>query len=386
MNDHPHKFQIGKVTLVSVAHFFHDIYTAFLAPLLPFLQASMGFSLTFAGFLSVVQRIPTLFNPLVGMLAERTKARYFVIFAPAVTALAMSLLTVAPHKAFLVLLVLVSGISSSFFHVPSPVMIRKVSGKRIGMGMSFYMVGGELARTIGPIAVLGAVELWGLQGVTYFIPTGILASLLLFFRLRNVAISDDMNKSTSLEYLKTFKQFLPLISTIASILFFRAAMKSALTFYLPVFLVNQGESTWFAGISLSVLQGAGVAGTFFSGSLSDKIGRRSMMIIATVGAPVLFFFFLNTTGFLQMVVLVLTGLFLFATGPLFLAIVNEYKTEHHNFVNAVFMTTTFLIGALMVMLVGFAGDWLGLELTYQIVGFMALLSVPFAFKIPAHHK
>jgi len=386
MNDHPHKFQIGKVTLVSVAHFFHDIYTAFLAPLLPFLQASMGLSLTFAGLLSVVQRIPTLFNPFVGMLAERTKARYFVIFAPAVTAIAMSLVTVAPHKAFLVLLVLVSGISSSFFHVPSPVMIRKVSGKRLGMGMSFYMVGGELARTVGPIAVLGAVELWGLQGVTYFIPTGILASVLLFFRLRNVAISDDINNSSSLEYLKTFKQFLPLVSTIASILFFRAAMKSALTFYLPVFLVDQGESTWYAGISLSILQGAGVAGTFFSGSLSDKIGRRSMMVIATVGAPVLFFFFLNTTGILQMVVLVLTGLFLFATGPLFLAIVNEYKTEHHNFVNAVFMTTTFLIGALMVMLVGFAGDWLGLELTYRIVGVMAFISVPFAFKIPARHK
>jgi len=111
-----------------------------------------------------------------------------------------------------------------------------------------------------------------------------------------------------------------------------------------------------------------------------------MMVIATVGAPVLFFFFINTTGILQMVVLVLTGLFLFATGPLFLAIVNEYKTEHHNFVNAVFMTTTFLIGALMVMLVGFAGDWLGLEMTYRIVGVMALISVPFAFKIPARNK
>ena len=85
-------------------------------------------------------------------------------------------------------------------------------------------------------------------------------------------------------------------------------------------------------------------------------------------------------------ILILTGLFLFATGPLFLAIVNEYKTEHHNFVNAVFMTTTFLIGALMVMVVGFVGDWLGLELTYRMVGIMALLSIPFAFKIPARDK
>jgi len=376
------EFQLGKVSLLTVAHFFHDIYTAFLAPLLPLLRDTMGISLTFAGLLSVVQRLPTLLNPLVGMLAERTKARYFVILTPAITAVAMSLVPVAPNKITLILLVLLSGISSSFFHVPSPVMMRKVSGKRIGMGMSFYMVGGELARSAGPVAVLGAVELWGLNGVTYFIPTGLLASTLLFFRLRNISIAESVSNDSGLEYFKTFKRFLPLISNIALILFFRAAMKSALTFYLPVFLHSRGESLWFAGIALSILQAAGVIGTFFAGTISDKIGRRNALIIATLGAPVFFFFFLISTGMLQIVILIITGLFLFATGPVFLAIVNEYKTAHHNFVNAVFMTTTFLIGALMVLLVGIMGDFLSLEATYKIVGAVAFLSVPFAFKIP----
>ncbi|MBS2213840.1 MFS transporter [Carboxylicivirga mesophila] len=378
----PGKFQLGKVSLIAVAHFFHDIYTAFLAPLLPLLRDTMGISLTFAGFLSVVQRLPTLLNPLVGVLAERTKARYFVIFTPAITAIAMSLVPVAPDKLTLVVLVLISGISSSFFHVPSPVMMRKVSGDRIGMGMSFYMVGGELARSAGPVAVLGAVELWGMQGVTYFIPTGILASTLLYFRLRNISIAENVNSGNGLAYLKTFKSFFPLIVSIALILFFRAAMKSALTFYLPVFLKSRGESLWFAGIALSILQGAGVIGTFFAGTISDKIGRRNMLLIATIGAPVLFFTFLYTTGWLQILALIATGLFLFATGPVFLAIVNEYKTEHNSFVNAVFMTTTFLIGAVMVLLVGLMGDYLSLELTYKIVGAFAFLSVPVVLFLP----
>jgi len=377
------KFQLGKVSLITVAHFFHDIYTAFLAPLLPLLRDTMGISLTFAGFLSVVQRLPTLLNPLVGMLAEKTKARYFVIFTPAITAIAMSLVPVAPNKITLVLLVLLSGISSSFFHVPSPVMMRKVSGNRVGMGMSFYMVGGELARSAGPVAVLGAVELWGLQGVTYFIPTGILASTLLYFRLRNIAIAEEVNSGNGLEYLKTMKNILPLITSIALILLFRAAMKSALTFYLPVFLKSRGESLWFAGIALSILQGAGVVGTFFAGTISDKIGRKNMLLIATLGAPILFFAFLNTSGWLQIGALIATGLFLFATGPVFLAIVNEIKTKHTSFINAVFMTTTFLIGAIMVMLVGFLGDYLSLELTYKIVGFVAFLSVPVVLRMPA---
>jgi len=376
------KFQSGKVSLLSIAHFFHDVYTAFLAPLIPLLRDSMGFSLTFAGLLSVVQRLPTLLNPFIGMLAERTKARYFIIFTPFITALSMSLLTIAPSKLSLIVLVLVSGISSSFFHVPSPVMIRKVSGNRIGLGMSFYMMGGEFARSVGPIAVLGAIELWGFKGVTYFIPTGLIASTGLFFKLRNTSISENMQKSNTVEYLKSFRKFFPLIATIAAMLFFRAAMKSALTFYLPVFLKERGESLWFAGISLSILQGAGVAGTFLAGSLSDKIGRRKMLIIASLGAPISFFLFLLTSGFLQMIILILVGLFLFATAPVFLAIVNEHKTEHSNFVNAVFMTTTFLIGAIMVMLVGLLGDYLSLETTYIIAGCGAFLSIPFAFKIP----
>jgi len=376
------KFETGKVLLISLAHFFHDVYTAFLAPLLPYLRESMGISLTFAGLLSVVQRLPTLLNPLVGILAERTKSRYFVIFTPAVTAVSMSLMAVAPHKIYLVLLVLISGISSSFFHVPSPVMMRKVSGKRIGMGMSFYMVGGELARSVGPVAVVGAIELWGLQGITYFIPTGILASVLLYFRLRNISIAESIQNHSGLEYLKVFRKFLPLVSTIALILFFRAAMKSALTFYLPVYITSHGDSKIWAGISLSILQAAGVIGTMFAGTISDKIGRRSMMVIATSAAPILFFGFLYTTGVLQMVFLVLCGLFLFATGPVFLAIVNEYKTEHSNFVNAVFMTTTFLIGATMVLLVGMLGDIFSLETTYHIVGLFAFLAIPFSLRIP----
>jgi FSR family fosmidomycin resistance protein-like MFS transporter len=375
------RFQTDKVFLVSLAHFFHDTYTAFLAPLLPVLKQHYGFSLTFAGFLSVIQRMPMMLNPLIGILAERTKARYFVIFSPAVTAISMSLIGVSHSKTFLIIIVLVSGISSSFFHVPSPVMIKRVSGTRVGRGMSFFMGGGELARTIGPVIALGAVELWGLHGLTKMIPVGILASFLLWMKFRNIPISDKVSHSTFHGYLGTLKEIFPVIYAIAMIFFFRTAMKSALTFYLPVFLENRGESLWFAGISLSVLQGSGVVGTLFAGNLSDRIGKKNMLKISTIVTPFLMFAFLYTSGIAQIGVLVLIGLFLFITGPVFLAIVNDLKVKHSNLVNGVYMTTTFIIGALMVMLVGFLGDHLDLELTYKITAFMALGAIPFSFTI-----
>jgi FSR family fosmidomycin resistance protein-like MFS transporter len=375
------RFQTGKVILVSVAHFFHDVYTAFLAPLIPLLREHLHFSLAFAGTLNVVQRLPMLLNPLVGILAERSKARYFVIVAPAVTTVAMSLLGVAPSKAFLVLLVLVSGISSAFFHVPSPVMIRKVAGSRMGRGMSFFMVGGELARTLGPILVTGAVEVWGLKGTLHLMPVGLLSSAILWYKFRHESIREGIGKSNSYEYLRTMRQIFPLISSIAMIFFFRAAMKSALTFYLPVFLVDQGKSTVFAGVSLSVLQGAGVLGTLVAGNLADRFGQKRILVLTTVLTPLLMLCFLYSTGVLQMICLMLTGFILFFTGPVFLSIINQVKTKHHNLVNGVYMTTTFMIGAIMVTVVGFMGDALTLEETFHYVAFVAFGAIPFAIRM-----
>ncbi|MEA2095582.1 MAG: MFS transporter, partial [Candidatus Cloacimonadota bacterium] len=121
------KFQFGNVLTVSFAHLSHDIYSAFLAPLLPLLISKLGISLSMAGFLDVVRKLPSLFNPLIGLMADRICVRYFVIFAPAITGIAMSLLGIAPTYIVLLILLFIAGISNTLFHVPSPVMIKHVS-------------------------------------------------------------------------------------------------------------------------------------------------------------------------------------------------------------------------------------------------------------------
>ena len=185
------RFQTGNVILISLTHLLHDVYTSFLAPLLPLLIARHNLSLTLSGLLSVVQRIPSLFNPFVGILAEKMKVRYLVIFAPAITTVAMGLIGLAPTYTVLLVLVFVSGISSTMFHVPAPGMVKKISGERIGMGMSFFMLGGELARTLGPLIIVAAAEIWGLKGTLKMIPFGLVASFVLW--IIQAAIGKDPN-------------------------------------------------------------------------------------------------------------------------------------------------------------------------------------------------
>jgi FSR family fosmidomycin resistance protein-like MFS transporter len=381
------RFQFGNVSTISITHFIHDIYSSFLAPVLPLIIEKLSISLSLAGLLSVIQRIPSLLNPFIGILADKIKVRYFVIFAPAVTTISMSLIGIAPGYIILASLLFISGISSTLFHVPSPVMIKRVSGSRIGKGMSFYMLGGETARTVGPLIIVAAVEIWGLQGSLKLIPFGLIASAIMFYRLKDIDIRKDLQKEKKeTGYISTFNKFLPVYLTLAGITFFRGAMRSALTLYLPVYLVDKGANLWFAGISLSLIQLTGALGAFYSGTISDIIGRRTTLLILTIISPLLMLAFINLKGIFIIPILFLTGFFLISPTPVMLAVINELDTEHPAFVNGIFMTINFFLNSLTLLLVGLLSDKFGLDLTYKIAAGIALISVFFAMRIPKRKK
>lgn len=378
----PEKFQSANVLTTSVAHFFHDVYTAFLAPILPLLIDKLGINLFQAGILSVFQRIPTLFNPLIGILAENVQARYFIIITPAVTAISMSLIGVAPNFALLVIIMLVSGFSSAFFHVPSPVMIRKVSGDRPGLGMSYYMVGGELARTAGPMAILAAVSFWGLEGSWRLMPIGILATIILFYRLKDIEIRKDFQqRQIKTNYFKIVKDLRPMFINLSGFTFMFGAIKSTLTLYLPTYLNGEGYSIWFAGASLSILQAAGVAGTLIAGPLADKIGNRKVLRIVAVSTPILMALFTQLDPILGIPVLLVLGVFLFAPNPILLTVVNSTKGPNKTFVNGIYFTINFLLNSIMVMIMGFIADRIGLGMTLKISVIGGIAAIPFIWSM-----
>lgn len=371
------KFKKSEVFIISSAHMLHDTYSAFLAPLLPLLIDKLGMSLSISALLEIIRRIPTLFNPFIGLLAEKTGVKYFVILTPAITAIAMSLIGFASSYIVLFILLFVSGISSAFFHVPSPVIIKEASGNRIGTGMSWFMVGGESARTIGPLLVTAAVSLWGLEGIYRLMPLGLVASLILYIKLKDFTLAQTIQKPKEKgDTKKLLKQYSPFFTILGAYLFFQAGMKSAITLYLPVYLTNQGESLWYAGISLSILQFFGVLGAFSAGSLSDRFGRKNVLVITSIGSALCMGLFIQ---FGSIYILPFLGLFLLSSGPVLMATVQDTQTHMPTFMNSMYMSISFSVTSLVVFAVGMLGDGVGLETTFIICNILAFGSIPFAF-------
>jgi FSR family fosmidomycin resistance protein-like MFS transporter len=377
-------FKRAKVLYIAVAHHIHDIYTAFFSPLLPLLIDKLQIPLSAVAVLHVARNVPSLLNPVLALVAERRGVKYFVIFAPAVTAISMSLIGVAGSYFFVMLLLLIAGFSAALFHIPSPVMIRDVSGDRVGTGMSYFMVGGELARTVGPIVATAAVSWWALEGIARLMPLGILTSVILYFGLRNYShLKADEKPKPAAHSIDILKEYWTFFAAIALYNLFNAGMKTALTLYLPVYLTGRGESLWFAGSSLALLQGFGVVGVFLSGRISDLIGRRWTLGVSSAGT-VVFMVLFSLTG--NIVFLCFLGFFLFASGPVLMAAVQDTDTAMPTFMNGLYMTINFGVGSLVALAVGFLGDSVGLDRTYLYTALFGIGLVPASLLLTGLNK
>lgn len=378
-------FHTGKVTLISFGHLVHDTYTSFLAPMLPLLIEKFSMSYSLSSLLGLLQRLPNLMNPFLGLLADRKGMKWLIIISPSLTAIAMSLIGLAPSVTVIAVLLMVTGVSSALFHVPTPVMVRKVSGNQIGKGMSWYMFGGEIARTIGPLMVLGAISLWGMEGTWKLIPFALVSSVLLYFKLRKVSITDEIRQQSDLVGLKeTFKKSTSFFIVLVGMTFFRSIMRASLTTFLPTYMTIKGESLWMGGIYLSVLEIAGAMGTLFWGYYSDKIGRRKALNIIVYVSPLTMFMFSMMNGWASLPVLAILGFFLMGTTPILLALTQDHGTERPAFFNSIFLTVSFGSEAAAMMIAGGLADWLGLEMTFHISGLLALGAIPFAYLIKKH--
>ena len=380
-DDRNNRFQTGKILALSIGHFIHDVYSSFLSPLLPLLIEKLSLTLTQAGFLSTIMQLPALLNPYIGVLADRISVRYFVILAPAMTAVPMSLIGVAPSYRILLLLLFITGISVSIFHVPAPVMIAQLSASRKGRGMSFFMTGGELARTIGPLVAVAGVSLLGLEGFYPVMIFGLTSTAWLYLKLRDVPVS-DLHSKRNVSALQTWRKLRHILWPLSLILFSRGFMHAAMTAFLPTYINQETGNLWLAGIALTLFEVAGVAGVLTAGSMSDLFGRRKTLLVSLIGAPLCLFVFTLSVGWFRIAALLITGFTLLSTTPVMLALVQEHGRHSPAAANGLFMMISFIARSAVVVVVGFIADRIGLQATYLISAAMGLVGIPFIFRLP----
>jgi FSR family fosmidomycin resistance protein-like MFS transporter len=375
-------FQTSSILTIIAGHAVHDMYTAFLPPLLPLFIAGFSLTVTQAGALSLFLLIPAMIQPIIGRVADRRNLRPLVIVAPLVAAVSMSLLGAAPSYAALALLLALAGLNTAGLHAVAPAMTGRMSGDNLGRGMGLWMMGGELGRTIGPLVIVGAVTLFTLRGTYWLIPIGIASSFFLFLRLRSVEDGPPPVRE-EIAWGPAIRRMAPVMIPLTGIMLVRAMVQAAVTSYLPTFLTLEGANLWFAGASLSLLEAAGVVGAMVGGVLSDSLGRRRVLAASALTAPAFLFAFMRTEGWLRFPLLVLLGLSLLSISPVIMAVVQESFPEYRAMANGFYMALSFSTASAGVVIVGMLSDSLGMRPAFVTSAWVMLLALPIIARLPA---
>jgi FSR family fosmidomycin resistance protein-like MFS transporter len=122
------------------------------------------------------------------------------------------------------------------------------------------------------------------------------------------------------------------------------------------------------------------------GTISDRLGRKPVLLVITVLAPLLMFAFLNVTGWLLVPILVLYGFVSIAPGPVFLALIQDHFPENRAVSNGLYISMNFLLRSLVIVLVGMGGDAFGLRTTFLWSALLSLLGLIGILMLPVEAK
>jgi len=381
MPDAPPEFQTGRVATLAGGHAVHDTYTAFLPPLLPVFVDEFGLSNTAAGGLSAFVQAGAVIQPFVGHLADRRSLKWGVILGPAVTACLMSVVGWAGNYAVLAVLLLGVGLNSAAFHAVGPPTAGRLSGNRLGRGMAFWMVGGELGRTLGPIVVTTAVAWLTLRGMAVVMVGGIAASAMLYRQLRRVEVRPPAHTAPVpwREGLRTMRRMMLLLAGIVVV---RALMMVAATTYLPIFLTDEGAGLLLAGAALSLLEAAGVAGAMVGGWMSDRVGRRAVLLGGYLAAPAALVGFVVVSGWVRVPLLLVLGFTLLAIQPVNMALAQEAAPQSRALANGVYLALSFAIRTAAVVAFGVMADAFGLRTAFLVSAAVMAAGLPLVLAVP----
>jgi FSR family fosmidomycin resistance protein-like MFS transporter len=374
-------FRTRDVGTFAFAHGVHDTYSAFVAPLLPSLIEKLSLSMTQAGTVDFARTVPSLLQPFIGHLGDRTNLRNLVILAPAITGTMMSLLGIAPNYAVLVMLALAGGLGSAALHAVAPAMAGRVSGAKLGWGMGLWMVGGSLGFTAGPLIIVTVIGHFGLAATPWLMIGGWMASAFLFVQLRDAStLSAASRQRGSLR--EGFHALRPLMFPLVAIIAVWALLVSARMTFLPTFLTQEGESLWFAGISLTVQTGVGWVGALAGGAISDRLGRRGIVFTCMALAAVLMFAFLGVTGWIRLPILMLMGVTGPATRTVLMALVQESCPNNRAMANGMFLAISFMLESGSAIVMGALGDIFGLRMAFTLSAVILLVGSPVVRLLP----
>jgi len=265
----------------SLAHFAHHVTNSLLSALLPFIRDAFALSYTETGFAVTAYTIASgVTNAPLGLVADRVGRRRVIVGGLVLIGLSSVAIAGSGTYSQLLLALMVMGIASGTYHAPASAIIAETfSRARRGIAMGTHTTAGHFSFFAAPL-VAGSLAAAGTWRTPYLVfAAAPIACALLLWRVAPVGARSTERH----EWLATFNDIAAVARAIGGLvslsIVFQVLLSAALAF-LSLYLVDaRGISPAVAAALFGVPQLAGLVGAPLAGTLSDRFGRRVVLLL-----------------------------------------------------------------------------------------------------------
>ena len=305
-------------------------FTQSLIAMLPEVQAAFGLGGVGVGGITATREVVSGLVTLPGgVIIDALRKHWGLVLAVCMALFGIGWLIIGFSQHYYLLLfgMAVVALAASIWHLPAMASLSHHFARRKGTALSFHGVGGQIGDALAPPAtgVLLGFLAWR-EIISIYAALPIFLAFLVFWAFRNIGRTQDTNAADadgSGGQFRATSQVLrnPILWIVAFIGGIRGMAFIALITFLPIFLNDLGMSALVRNLHLGLLMAVGIVSTPVVGYLSDRFGRKMVLIPGLLLLAALSFLLSGAgVGIMLVIIIALMGTFLFGDQPILTAL------------------------------------------------------------------
>ena len=391
-----------EVWLITLGHALTHWYPATFYLLLPIIGKELGLSYSQIGLIMTCQYVAGAVANVPGGIIVDTVGRKGVLMALSLFWVGFPYLLMGFSSGYLMLLSCVAlvGFGNSLWHPTAIPTLARRFPERKGLVLSIHGMGGNVGEALAPLAIgsLLAVLTWRQVVVLNVVP-GLVMSLLILAFLGTLRLGSKRKERAAeegrVQSLGDYFRGVPALFRNRSLILlttgsaFRSMTQNALLTFLPVYLAYEmGYSPLWVGAGMFALQAAGFAASPVAGHLSDRMGRRRIMITSMLmSGVVLLFMAVAGKSHAFIFFIAVLGFFLYAIRPVMQAWLLETTPKNMGGTSIGILFGAQSLGSSVAPLLGgMIADRFGLIATFWFLAATIVVANLFIVAMPAEDR
>ena len=263
--------------------------------LLPWIREDLGINYLVAGSLVAVTHLSSLLaNFGSGALTDVTGRRVLILCLSLVLGtLALVGISLINHPFELAILIAIVGATGHIWHPAAISLLSGLYPEKRGFALSVHSLGASMGDALAPVTLglMLSVMVWQTAVVITGLPVFGVVILLWYYLGRSEKSRDDPSLHNGWQgYLANLKllcrsKALFLLSLMSA---FHGAAQTGLMMFVPIYLADHlGAGPMITGFGFASLQIGGIFVAPLTGLLSDRIGRKPIVLCALAGSAVM---------------------------------------------------------------------------------------------------